>query len=119
MAKEIIHIIFRYIHLIGFATVLGGMIVQFGAKKRVVNSAMLHGAATQLITGLALFFLTLSTVDHLKAMLKLVLLAVLLTMFIVQRRAGTESGLSGRAFWIDTAMVFVIAGIAVFWRSYG
>ncbi len=118
MAQEIIHIVFRYLHLLGFATVLGGLIVQIGSKKRMVSSAMLHGGATQLVTGLALFFLTLSTVNHAKVMLKLVLLAVLMTLFILQRRSDSEGSLSGRAFWIDTVLLLVIAGVAVFWRSY-
>ncbi|HEX6888399.1 MAG TPA: hypothetical protein VF143_09855 [Candidatus Nanopelagicales bacterium] len=42
------------LHFIGLASLLGGFLVQLSSSPRVVNPAMLHGAFTQLITGIAL-----------------------------------------------------------------
>jgi hypothetical protein len=42
------------LHFIGLASLLGGFLVQISTRPRVVNPAMLHGALTQLVTGIAL-----------------------------------------------------------------
>ena len=41
-------------HLIGFAALLGGVLVQVRSKEPEVNASMLNGSFTLLITGLAL-----------------------------------------------------------------
>ena len=43
-----------FVHLLGFAALLGGVVVQLGAGTRTVNGAMLFGALTQLVSGLLL-----------------------------------------------------------------
>ena len=42
------------VHLLGFAALFGGAIVQLRDEVKVVNSAMLFGALTQVVTGLLL-----------------------------------------------------------------
>ena len=42
------------VHLIGFAALFGGFLIQLRSKEPEVNAAMLHGSLTLLITGLAL-----------------------------------------------------------------
>lgn len=39
------------LHFIGMASLLGGFIVQMRSADKGVNAAMLHGALTQLVTG--------------------------------------------------------------------
>ncbi|HKT03319.1 MAG TPA: hypothetical protein VJT31_27635 [Rugosimonospora sp.] len=51
------HVLFKvlvYLHLIGFALLLGGAIAQYLSGRIRINVAMLVGAATQLVTGLLL-----------------------------------------------------------------
>lgn len=42
------------LHLLGLASLIGGFLVQISTSPRVVNNAMLHGALTQLVTGVLL-----------------------------------------------------------------
>ena len=42
------------LHLIGFAALFGGLIVQARSTEPEVNAAMVYGALTQLLTGIAL-----------------------------------------------------------------
>jgi hypothetical protein len=46
--------ILLFIHLVGFAALLGGAGVQAGDAVKVVNRAMLRGALTLVVTGIAL-----------------------------------------------------------------
>ncbi len=39
------------LHFVGLASLLGGVIVQMKSAEKGVNAAMLHGALTQLVTG--------------------------------------------------------------------
>ncbi len=43
-----------FVHLLGFAALLGGLLVQLGGGGRTVNGAMLYGALAQLVSGLLL-----------------------------------------------------------------
>jgi hypothetical protein len=43
-----------FVHLVGFAALLGGALVQLGDRVKVVNAAMLRGALTVVVSGLAL-----------------------------------------------------------------
>lgn len=45
------------LHLVGFAALLGGALVQLRDREPLVNAAMVHGALTQLVTGVALVVL--------------------------------------------------------------
>ena len=51
---EILRLVLRYAHLIGFALLLGGAVAQYLSGKLRINRAMLWGSAVQLLTGLAL-----------------------------------------------------------------
>jgi hypothetical protein len=46
--------ILLFVHLVGFAALLGGAVVQLGDRVKVVNAAMLRGALTVVVSGLAL-----------------------------------------------------------------
>jgi hypothetical protein len=51
---ETLHKAIIYLHLIGFALLLGGAVAQYLSGRLRINMAMLYGAATQVVTGLAL-----------------------------------------------------------------
>ena len=66
------------LHLIGFAALFGGVLVQLRSKEPEVNAAMLHGSLTLLITGLALVWLEEigpDPVNYVKIAIKLVVTA--------------------------------------------
>ena len=116
MVADIVRAVFRYIHIIGMASVVGGLLVQIGKENRRVGSLEFHGLIGQLITGIILVGITINNVDHIKVTVKLVILILLFVLFIVQRRAGK---LSKRAYMIDLLLALAITGVAVFWRVYG
>ena len=70
-------------HLIGFAALLGGLLVQVRAKETEVNASMLNGSFTLLLTGLALVTVEALEADRLnyvKIAIKLLLMAVIVVL---------------------------------------
>ena len=51
---EALRLILRYAHLIGFALLLGGAVMQYLSGKFRINPAMLWGAIIQVLTGIGL-----------------------------------------------------------------
>lgn len=51
---EILRLALRYAHLIGFALLLGGAVLQYLNGKLRINPVMLWGAGVLLLTGMAL-----------------------------------------------------------------
>ena len=51
---DIVYDIILILHFIGLASVVGGFLAQMKSSDRGVNPAMVHGALTQLVTGLLL-----------------------------------------------------------------
>jgi len=49
---QIVYDLLVILHFIGLASLLGGFLVQMSSAEKGVNPAMLHGALTQLVTGL-------------------------------------------------------------------
>jgi hypothetical protein len=80
------------LHFIGLAALLGGFLVQVSAPTRVVNRAMIDGALTQLVTGLALVGLAETAlsdteeVDHVKVGIKLLILLVITGLVFANRK---------------------------------
>lgn len=79
------------LHFIGLASLVGGVMVQLksigsGAK---VNPAMMHGALTQLVTGLLLVLIAEfgdGTVNHLKIGIKLLVVIIITVLVFVFRK---------------------------------
>jgi hypothetical protein len=104
-----------FLHLIGMAAVFGGLFVQLRADPRVVNSAMVHGILTQLVTGLLLVGLLEADdadVDHAKVGVKLVVaLAIAVLVFVHRRRGALSAGI----FFTLLGLTVLNVGVAVFW----
>ena len=106
-----------FLHLLGMATLVGSFLVQLRAGAGApLNKGFLHGAALQLVTGLALQLLQpLTHRDYPEAKLgiKLVVLVILggLALFYTIRRQNPR--------WLPFTLVgltVVNVGIAVFWH---
>lgn len=77
---EILADVFLVLHFVGLASLLGGFLTQMSQSERRVNAAMIHGALTQLVTGLVLIGLLYARdlpVDNMKIGIKFVVLVVI------------------------------------------
>jgi hypothetical protein len=104
------------LHLIGFAALLGGVLVQLRSKEPEVNAAMLHGSLTLLITGLALVILEEirpDPVNYVKVAIKLVVSAIVVLVVVKNRKfASIPRGLWG----LIGGLTIINAAVAVLWQ---
>lgn len=89
------------LHFLGLASLIGGFLVQIRTSPRVVNMAMLHGALTQLVTGVLLVGLRYplhntdpeewALPDNAKIAVKFTILLVVLGLILANRRKESIS----------------------------
>jgi hypothetical protein len=103
-------------HLIGFAALLGGLLVQVRAKEPEVNASMLNGAFTLLLTGLALVTvgqLGADQLNYVKTTIKLLLMAVIVVLVVKNRKFATIP----RGLWgLIGGLTIANAVVAVLWQ---
>ena len=109
------------LHFIGLASVVGGFLVQMKSPVKGVNPAMIHGALTQLITGVALVGLAESgavtngpeEIDHTKIALKLgITLIITVLAFVGRKKTPPQVAFWGAIGALSIANIF----IAVLWN---
>jgi hypothetical protein len=71
------------VHFIGLASLLGGVITQITASEKVVNRAMVDGALTQLVSGIALVGVAQMALPEEAADLNMVALGAKLLILLV------------------------------------
>ncbi|MFD5101685.1 hypothetical protein [Streptomyces albidochromogenes] len=110
--------VFVGLHIIGIAALLGGFLTQMKAMSAGTarfTPAMLHGALTMLVTGVALVGLNRAddqTVNNLKIGVKLAVLVVILGLVYVKRdEEKADKALFGAVGGLTVANIF----IAVLW----
>jgi len=114
-----LHDVLTLLHLVGFAALFGGFFVQLRSPQPVVNTAMLHGALTQLVTGVLLVGLASGvkdddfTVDNTKMAVKLVIVLVVTALVLINRKRQAIS--RGTLMAIGGATL-LNAVVAVFWH---
>lgn len=117
---DVLRIILLIIHFVGLASLLGGFLVQvraIGTGEGRVLPAMLHGALTQLVTGLLLVATIqlgdLFEVNNVKIGVKLlVTITVTVLVFVYRKRTPAPSW----ALWTIGGLTFANIVIAVAWR---
>ncbi|WP_433389799.1 hypothetical protein [Micromonospora sp. KLBMP9576] len=112
---EALRLILRYVHLIGFALLLGGAIVQYVSGKLRINPAMLWGSVIMLVTGIGLSapLRDGNEPDPAKLVTKLVLAVLIFVMvFFSRKRDAVNRG----HFLAIVGLTLVNAAVAVFWR---
>lgn len=104
------------LHFVGLASLLGGFLVQMKAVakgKGVIHAAMIHGALTQLVTGLLMVGLAEmgdGDVNHMKIGIKLAILIVITVLVFVYRK---KSSVPAWVLWAIGALTLANVVIAV------
>ena len=116
---EVLRLILRYLHLVGFALLFGAYVAQFVSGRLRVNVVMRTGLGTMLATGLLLAIPFPSDVDldYAKLGVKLgiaVMIGATFGLEVTRERAGR---VVPRPLFLTTgALILLDAGVAVFWR---
>ncbi|NGM12283.1 hypothetical protein O3597_21445 [Verrucosispora sp. WMMA2044] len=112
---EALRLILLYVHLIGFALLLGGALTQYLSGNIRINAAMLWGSVIGLLTGIGLSA-PLRDGDEpapAKLVTKLVLaLLIFVMVFFSRKRDVVNRG----HFLAIVGLTLVNAAVAVFWR---
>jgi hypothetical protein len=103
--------IFRFLHFIGLAALVGGLLVQIKQPLKQVNIAVIIGAFAQLVTGMILLFLTLSTANHIKVSVKIIVLLFIFIPILIYRKKAVPATL----FISMLVLSLLNIGLAVFW----
>jgi hypothetical protein len=106
-----------YLHLIGFALLLGGAVAQYLTGKIRINLPMLGGAATSVVTGLVLAapwgLEPDEKLNYVKLTVKLVVGLMILAMtFFSRKREKVNRG----HFLSIIGLALLNAGVAVLWH---
>ena len=114
---EALRLILLFVHLVGFALLLGGAIAQFLTGKFRINPAVLWGSVIQLLSGLALAAPLRGGGDDEPSPIKLgvkLLIAVLIfiMVFVPRKRDAVAKG----HFIGIIALTLANAAVATFWR---
>ncbi|WP_122977497.1 hypothetical protein [Actinoplanes teichomyceticus] len=114
---EALRLILLFVHLVGFALLLGGAITQLLSGTFRIGPAVLWGSIIQLVSGLGLAAPLRGGGDHepdpIKLGVKLLLAVLIFIMVFVPRKR--EAVNKGHYIGI-VALTLANAAVAVFWR---
>lgn len=112
---ETLRLVLLFLHILGFAALIGGLLVQARSSEKSVNAAMRDGAGTAFLAGLALVGVLEAgdtDVDHAKVGVKLVIGLVVLGLVMANlRKPRIPDGL----YWGLLALSVANVAVAVFW----
>lgn len=110
---ETLRIVLLVLHLVGLAAVAYGVLSQVTRRDKKMTPAILHGAATQLVTGLAMVGVleaSDSAVDNVKIGIKLLVALVIVVLAYSQRR---KPRVGPAVFWLVAALEVVNVVVAL------
>jgi hypothetical protein len=117
MGMEALRLVLRYLHLIGFAVLLGGSVAQYLSGRLRINTAMLWGAGAQVVTGLALSAPLRGGGDKEPDPIKLVVKAVVaLMIFVMVFFSRKRENVNRGHFLAIVGLTLANAAVATFWR---
>lgn len=112
---EVVKGLVLVLHFIGLAGIIGGVLVQWRSRTRKIDALVLHGALTQLVTGVALVGLRYALdepVNNPKIGLKLGILVVIMALaWVYRKRESVPTWV-----WAGIGALTVLnIGVAVLW----
>jgi hypothetical protein len=114
---ETLRLVLLVLHLLGFAALFGGLVVQARTPEKVVNAAMRDGSGTAFLAGLLLVGVLEAgepAVDHAKIGVKFAIgLVILVLVMANMRKPRIPDGLFYGLLLLTVANVCV----AVFWST--
>ena len=112
---ETVRLIMLFVHLLGFAALFGGLVVQAKDGEKRVNGAMRDGSGTAVLAGLGLVGVLEAgdaTVDHVKIGVKLAVGLLILVLVMANVRKPTIP----QGLWAGLLLLTVVnVAVAVFW----
>jgi hypothetical protein len=113
---EATRLILLFLHLVGFALLLGGAVAQYLSGRLRINPAMLWGSIAQVVTGLALAAPLRgggdAEPDKAKLAVKLLIALMIFVMtFFARKRDNVNKG----HFLAIIGLTLANAAVAVFW----
>ncbi|MEU8259040.1 hypothetical protein AB0C02_00225 [Micromonospora sp. NPDC048999] len=112
---ETLRLVLLYVHLIGFAMLLGGSIAQYVSGRLRINAAMLWGSVIGLLTGIGLAAPLRD--GHEPAPAKLVTkLALALMIFVMVFFSRKRESVNRGHFLAIIGLTLANAAVAVFWH---
>lgn len=114
-AMETLRLVLLLIHLLGFAALFGGLLVQVREPEKKVNAAMRDGAGTAFLAGLLLVGVLESgddPVNHAKIGVKFAIGLIILVLVMANvRKPRIPNGL----YFALLALTVANVAVAVFW----
>jgi hypothetical protein len=112
-----LRLVLLYVHLIGFALLLGGAVAQYLSGTIRMNAAMLWGAGIQLVTGAGLAAPLRGGGENEPEPAKLAVKAVIaLTIFVMVFFSRKRETVNTGHFLAVIGLTLANAAVAVFWR---
>ncbi|GAA1114350.1 hypothetical protein GCM10009668_41020 [Nocardioides dubius] len=114
---ETLRLILLFLHILGFAALIGGLLAQAGVKDKVVNAPMRDGAGLAFLAGLAVVGVIEADggdLNHTKVGIKLLVGLVILALVMANIR---KPKISDALYWSILGLAVVNVAVAVFWSS--
>ena len=111
---ETLRLVLLFVHILGYAALLGGLLVQVRDETKAVNPLMRDGSGTAFLAGLLLVGVleSLGSPDHAKIGVKFAIGLVILVLVMVNlRKPSIPQGL----YFGLLVLTVVNIGVAVFW----
>jgi len=111
---EILRLVLLLIHILGFAALLGGLLVQLSADEKRVNGLMRDGIGTAFVSGVLLVGVleSVGDPDHMKIGVKFAIALLILVLVMVNmRKPRIPDGL----YYGLLARTVINSAVAVFW----
>lgn len=119
---NIVEKILLFLHLVGMAYMLGGMLTQLTEKKKSVNRGIMDGFMMQLLTGPLLILASTHTaldamnepIEPMNETILTLKLASLLVMIVIIMTSRKPKTLTEPKFWSLLALTLTAVGLALF-----
>jgi hypothetical protein len=111
---ETLRLVLLFLHILGYAALLGGLLVQLRTEPKAVNALMRDGAGTAFLAGLLLVGVleSLGSPDHAKIGVKFAIgLVILVLVMVNMRKPSIPRGLYVGLLVLTLANI----AVAVFW----